>query len=53
MDAATPACNVSASILTHNAENVIPSGEKGKLKTSSCVSGIQLALVTDKDRAFW
>lgn len=53
MDAAIWARNISACILTRNAENIIPSGKKGKPKTSSCISGIQLALVTDKDHAFW
>lgn len=52
MDAAIQTHNVLACVLNHNAETVIHCGEKGKPKASSCVLGIQLVLVADKDHAF-
>lgn len=53
MDAATQTHKILACVLNHNAETVIHYGGNGKPKTSSCILGIQLVLVTDKDHAFW
>lgn len=52
MDAATQT-HVLACVLNHNAETAILCGGNGKPKSSTCILGIQLVLVIDKDHAFW